>query len=215
MFVPKWETSIIVVATATTKFRDWMLFLMLPPRHLDSIVRYTTAELEEKSKKKTTKGEILKFFGIVLLTTKFEFKSRASLWSTTAPSKYKVAPAFGQTGMSRQRFDYFWMRIRFSNQPKVRPPEMSSERYRSTLLDDFVFEYNNHRKRFFIPSEMLCVDESISRWYGQGGEWINKGLPMYVAIDRKPENGCDPQRKGRQEATTSKMRTMTCQVSIW
>ena len=23
-----------------------------------------------------------------------------------------------------------------------------------------------------------------------GGHWINKGLPMYVDIDRKPENGC-------------------------
>ena len=31
----------------------------------------------------------------------------------------------------------------------------------------------------------------MSRWYGQGGQWINHGLPMYVAIDRKPENGCE------------------------
>ena len=51
----------------------------------------------------------------------------------------------------------------------------------------------NHRKESFIPSDMICVDESISRWYGQGGEWINHGLPMYVAIDRKPENGCEIQ----------------------
>jgi Transposase IS4 len=33
----------------------------------------------------------------------------------------------------------------------------------------------------------------MSRWYGQGGEWINHGLPFYVAIDRKPENGCEIQ----------------------
>ena len=33
----------------------------------------------------------------------------------------------------------------------------------------------------------------MSRWYGQGGHWINHGLPMYVAIDRKPENGCEIQ----------------------
>jgi hypothetical protein len=25
------------------------------------------------------------------------------------------------------------------------------------------------------------------------GEWINHGLPNYVAIDRKPENGCEIQ----------------------
>ena len=35
------------------------------------------------------------------------------------------------------------------------------------------------------------MDESISRWYGLGGGWINIGIPMYIAVDRKPENGCD------------------------
>jgi len=39
----------------------------------------------------------------------------------------------------------------------------------------------------------ICVDESISRWYGVGGDWINAGLPMYAEIDRKPENGCEIQ----------------------
>ena len=34
------------------------------------------------------------------------------------------------------------------------------------------------------------MDESISRWYGLGGSWINLGLPHCVAMDRKPEHGC-------------------------
>ena len=38
---------------------------------------------------------------------------------------------------------------------------------------------------------MIGVDESISRWYRQGGGWINAGLSYYVTIDRKPENGCE------------------------
>jgi Transposase IS4 len=29
--------------------------------------------------------------------------------------------------------------------------------------------------------------------YGAGGDWINEGLPHYVAINRKPENGCEIQ----------------------
>ena len=33
----------------------------------------------------------------------------------------------------------------------------------------------------------------MSRWYGIGGHWINAGLPQYIAIDRKPENGCEIQ----------------------
>jgi hypothetical protein len=40
---------------------------------------------------------------------------------------------------------------------------------------------------------MICVYESISRWYGQGGYWINYGLPHYVAMGLKPENGCEIQ----------------------
>jgi hypothetical protein len=41
------------------------------------------------------------------------------------------------------------------------------------------------------PSEVICVDESISRWYRQGGRWIDIGPPHCVAIDRKAENGCE------------------------
>jgi hypothetical protein len=36
----------------------------------------------------------------------------------------------------------------------------------------------------------------MSRWYGHGGYWINRGIPQYVAIDRKPENGCEIQNSG-------------------
>lgn len=31
------------------------------------------------------------------------------------------------------------------------------------------------------------------RWYGIGGAWIDMGLPHYVSIDRKPEDGCEVQ----------------------
>jgi hypothetical protein len=41
--------------------------------------------------------------------------------------------------------------------------------------------------------DQICIDESMSRWYGKGGDWINDGLPHYVAIERKPENGCEIQ----------------------
>ena len=66
---------------------------------------------------------------------------------------------------------------------------MSHKRHCWQLVDDFVQNFNNHRSNNFKPGTKICVDESISRWYGQGGDWINKGLPMYVAVDRKPENG--------------------------
>ena len=44
------------------------------------------------------------------------------------------------------------------------------------------------------------MDASISRWYGLGGGWINIGIPMYIDIDRKPENGCDIQNSACGES---------------
>ena len=35
----------------------------------------------------------------------------------------------------------------------------------------------------------ICTEESIYLWYGNGGDWINLGLPMYVVIDLMPDNG--------------------------
>jgi hypothetical protein len=37
------------------------------------------------------------------------------------------------------------------------------------------------------------ISVSMSRWYGQGGQWINLGLPQYQAVYRKPYNGCEIQ----------------------
>ena len=53
--------------------------------------------------------------------------------------------------------------------------------------------FNKHWETNFNPAKTVCVDESMARWCGVGGDWINKGLPMYVAIDHKPENGCEIQ----------------------
>jgi hypothetical protein len=171
---------------------DYFL-LMFPPEQLAMIVALTSENLLLKTKAATTPGEVLKFFGVLILVTRFEFTSRASLWSNTAPSKYQPAPSFGKTGMSRNRFDSIMANIRFSRQPPVRPDHMSTEAYRWLLVDGFVDKFNSYRETNFFPSELICADESMSRWYGQGGYWINHGLPQYIAIDRKPEFGCEIQ----------------------
>ena len=55
----------------------------------------------------------------------------------------------------------------------------------------FIDAINRHRAAQVLPCERICVDESMSRWYGLGGDWIDRGLLHYVAMDRKPENGCE------------------------
>jgi Transposase IS4 len=172
---------------------------MFPPSQLNLMHRLMIEEIQKIAvannviHQDMTKGELLKFFGILILSTRFEFSARASLWSTTAPYKYVPAPAFGKKGMSRHRFDLLFRCLRFGEQPSVQPPEMSHKRFRWLLVDDFVTNFNTHREATFVPGTTICVDESVSRWYGLGGGWISVGLPHYLAIDRKPDNGCEIQ----------------------
>jgi hypothetical protein len=163
---------------------------MFPPNELATIVTLTSEQLVHQQKDPTTTGEILKLFGVLILITRYEFLARASLWSNMAPTKYQPAPSFRCTGMSRHRFDLLWTTIWFSRQPDVRPQHMSSEAYRWLLVDGFVDEFNRYREQNFSPLDLIFVDESISRWYGQGGYWISHRLRQYIAIDQKPEFGC-------------------------
>ena len=95
--------------------------------------------------------------------------------------------------MSRDRFKDIFSAQRYSDQPVERPPHLSSEQHRWMLVDDHINCFNKNRARNYYPSHYICADESMSRWYGVGGQWINAGLPQYIAMDRKPENGCEIQ----------------------
>ena len=95
--------------------------------------------------------------------------------------------------MSRIRFENIFRCFCFSEQQDVRPEGMPHEQWRWKLVDDFFDTFDFHRKEYFIPSNLICADESISHWYELGGHWVNTGLYCYVTIDRKPENGCEIQ----------------------
>ena len=165
-----------------------------PKTTLHQVVHRTSANLVRNKKDATSTGEILKFFGVMILITRYEFGERASLWMNRHHTKYIHPPSFGTlTGMSGQRYEDLDKYIVWSLQPETRPDSMSSEAWRWMLVQDQVANFNEHRKEYYKPSHQICVDESISRWYGQGGTWINHGLPMYVAMDRKPEDGCEIQ----------------------
>ena len=123
-------------------------FLMLfPPEQLQLIRQLTNNKLAMARKNYTAAGEIVKFFGVMLLVTRFEFGSRASLWSNVTTNKYILAPSFGITGMPRKQFDDLWMCIRFSEHN--RPSDMTSEQYCWRLVDDFVKNFNEHRAQNF------------------------------------------------------------------
>ena len=124
--------------------------MLFPPEQLQLVLQLTNNELAMARKNYTTAGDIVKFFGVMLLVTWFEFGSRASLWSNTSTNKYIPAPSFGLTGMPRKWFDDQWMCIRFSDQPCNRPSEITSEQYCWRLVDDFVKNFNEHRGQNFF-----------------------------------------------------------------
>ena len=164
-----------------------------PKTQLKFMVEETNKVLRQNCKPVTSMGEVLKWLGVTLLITRWEFGDRASLWAETTNRKYLPAPNFGKTGMSRHRYDDLLRYMVWSLQPEERPAHMSHQTYRWMLVQNFVDLFNDHRKNFYSPSSLICVDESMSRWYGLGGNWINMGLPHYLSIDRKPEDGCEIQ----------------------
>ena len=138
--------------------------LMFPRNHIIKIFQLTNTQLAKVPQRETNRQEILKFLGVLVLMTRIEFGSRASLWLTFALLKYVPAAHFGNTGMFRPRFDFLFCFIFFSYQPNRRPAGMSAEVYWCKIVDDFVIEFNLHRRKNFIPGTFICTDENIIRW---------------------------------------------------
>ena len=80
-----------------------------------------------------------------------------------------MAPAFGDTEVSRHRFDTLWKYIILSEQPDMQHELMLSEAYWWQSVCDLFNIFNNHREAFFTPSTEIFVVESISCWYDIGG----------------------------------------------
>ena len=57
------------------------------------------------------------------------------------------------------------------------------------LINNFDANINKYRQRTFVPGGHLVADETVIRWYGKGGAFVDAGLPMYLALERKPDNG--------------------------
>ena len=116
--------------------------------------------------------------------------SRRELWSEQEKSPILWQPRFGKI-MPRSRFENLSSSIRFSKQTDS--TEVYTEQNQWQLCEGFVEAINEHRREHVEASQQLCVDESISRWYGIGGTWINAGSPHYVKLYRKSEHGMEIQ----------------------
>ena len=77
---------------------------MLPFDHPVQFKNLAHDRLLEHGKKGTSVSEVLRFFGLLMLMTRFELGNKLELWSTEPSSKYIPAPCFGKTGMGGDRF---------------------------------------------------------------------------------------------------------------
>jgi Transposase IS4 len=156
---------------------------IFPQDQLARIVRLTSRGLEDRDTMATSAGEVLKFIGVLSLATRFEFGNRHDLWSTTGANRLMNGPNFrAMTGMSRNRFDESWSCMMFSDQADQRENE-SSVQQRWKLVTDFVDSINDHRQVHFTPSEVICLNESISWWYGQEDQWTMGFHTAYPSIE--------------------------------
>ena len=112
------------------------------------------------------------------------------LWDKTGKWAYLSSPKCNRTGIKFWRFEDIWQYLRWSKQPKERPYWMPHSTWRWILVNDFVKDFNKYRASYCVPSDLICVDKTMSKWYGLGRNWINMGFPMYVVIDCKTANGC-------------------------
>jgi Transposase IS4 len=106
---------------------------LFPKQQLQEMHERTSKVLQEQTPplQPTSIGEVLKFFGILLIMTRFEFGKRSSLWATTGFNQFAPPANLGKTtGMSRMRFDDLWQFMVWSHQPEKRPEGISHKEWR-------------------------------------------------------------------------------------
>ena len=65
-----------------------VFLLIFPPNHLTKIIALTNVRLEAKGHEDIMKGKLVKFFGVIIPGSQYEFGSRRDLWDTTSNAAY-------------------------------------------------------------------------------------------------------------------------------
>jgi Transposase IS4 len=111
---------------------------VFPPYQLVRMVELTNKKLVIFKKPHLTTGDLLKFLGILIMGTRYEFGHRADLWRTEAGNRILQVPAFGtKNGMPRKRFEDIWSSLTFSRQAE-RGDDEGSVAHRWRLVSDIV-----------------------------------------------------------------------------
>ena len=104
--------------------------------------------------------EFYKLLGIIILITRFEFTTRASLWSRAPIIKYIPAPKLVMTTvMSMPVFDELWSALRWSEQPIEIPESMLHAEHRWMLLIIWLkYLIDIEKNIFYSPSYYVWIN---------------------------------------------------------
>ena len=80
----------------------------LPRDELNLIVPFKNVEILKNTFPATTISDIIKWFGVLILTTCCKFPSRHDMWYSRSQYKYIGTTEMGNKGLTRQMFDNMW-----------------------------------------------------------------------------------------------------------
>ena len=171
-----------------TKYKFWRN-AMLPPKLIDNAERFFNLRLDGKSRRtrKTTKGEIVRFFSYLPALALFPGVPIDKMWQQVRGPKDVAPPmAFGQHGMGKSRFEKL---IELAGQMydiDAKDKDTDNDwRFSEMPVDCF----NEHMSEVLTPGWNIGPDESGSAWRGREGKEPNQ-CPHVSCIERKPEPLC-------------------------
>lgn len=155
--------------------------------------RVGTAPADSKKiKRQTTEGEVLRYWGYCGAACLAPGVPMKRLWARKRSDPMMIVPplAFGEHGMTRNRFKHLTKYIAMFfdvGEADLKPDD--PWRYVMPLFDLF----NDWRRRKYVPSWLLTVDELMFLWLGKsgfpndgvGGDWTL--LPAVSYVPRKPD----------------------------
>ena len=83
----------------------WYFSHTFPNRHLNIIKELTNRELQKDGQPRTSKEEIIHFFGVILLIPRLPNMPQKDLWREKPKTRYGVAADLNRTRMNRHRFE--------------------------------------------------------------------------------------------------------------
>lgn len=149
-----------------------------PRKMWDDIVIETNLQLLILQRAESTKGEIVKCWGMrasmVLerLSVDAAFTTQPVAGSAQVPANYQE-----RYGMSKDRFQILERCMRYG-------PAAPDDAW--CQVRALVNAFNQHRADEISPGEYLCVDECMSMWLGKDKKYAEEGCPGLTKIMRKP-----------------------------